>query len=143
MNFVEKDTVLFDTDILIWAQRKNTKAFELIGDAEERFVSTLTYMELLQGARSHADMRIIKSFLSDFDFLTLPLTENIGHRALVYIEEYALASGLRSGDALIAATAVENKLALATGNQKHFKPVRELNLFVFHPYTSSVYVKPK
>lgn len=133
MSFAADDTVLFDTDVLIWAQRKNAKAFELIGDAEERFVSSLTYMELLQGARSHAEIRIVKSFLSDFDFLTLPLTENIGHRALIYIEEYALSSGLRSGDALIAATAVESNLALATGNQKHFKPVRELNLYVFHP----------
>ena len=133
MSFAADVTVLFDTDVLIWAQRKNSKAFELIGDAEERFVSALTYMELLQGARNHAEMRTIKSFISDFDFLTLPLTENIGHRALVYIEEYALASGLRSADALIAATAVENNLALATANQKHFKPIRDLNLFSFHP----------
>jgi len=125
--------VLFDTDILIWAQRKNDKAIELIGDAEERYVSTLTYMELLQGARNHADMKVIRSFLSNFEFMTLPLTENVGHRALIYIEEYALSSGLRSGDALIASTAVENGLALVTANQKHFKPIRELNIYPFRP----------
>ena len=125
--------MLFDTDILIWAQRKNAKACDLIGDAEERFISIQSYMELFQGARNHAEIRIIKSFLSEGVFQTLPLTENVGHRALIYVEEYALASGLRSADAIIAATAVENNLALVTSNQKHFKSVKELNLYVFHP----------
>lgn len=125
--------MLFDTDILIWAQRKNTRAFDLIGNAPERSISVQSYMELLQGARNHAEIRIIKSFLSEMDFRTLPLTENIGHRALIYVEEYALTSGIRSADALIAATAVENNLTLATSNQKHFKAVKELKLRVFHP----------
>lgn len=34
-----------------------------------------------------------------FDLPSFPLTENIGHRALVYVEEYGLASGMRAGDA--------------------------------------------
>lgn len=123
--------MLFDTDVLIWAQRKKADAFELIGNASERFISVQSYMELLQGARNHSEIHVIKSFLSEADFQTLPLTENIGHRALIYIEEYALTAGLRSADAIIAATAVENNLALATSNQKHFKAVKELKLHVF------------
>ena len=125
--------MLFDTDVLIWAQRGHGDAMELIGDAEERYISALTYMELLQGVRNKSEIRVIKSFLTDAVFQTLPLTENIGHRALVYIEEYALSSGLRSADAIIAATAAENNLALVTSNQKHFKPIRELNLYAFRP----------
>ena len=117
--------MLFDTDILIWAQRKNGRALELIAYTPEKFISVQNYMEILQGAKNHAEIRIIKSFLSDADFRTLPFTENIGHRALIYAEEYALASGIRSADALIAATAVENNLVLATSNQKHFKAVKE------------------
>ncbi|MBI2095868.1 MAG: type II toxin-antitoxin system VapC family toxin [Candidatus Omnitrophica bacterium] len=123
--------MLFDTDVLIWAQRKNGDAMELIGDAEERYISALSLMELLQGARDQADMRLIKGFLSDADFQTLPLTEPIGHRALIYIEEYARACGLRCADAIIAATAVEHNLAMVTGNKKHFKPIRDLKLRVF------------
>lgn len=68
-----------------------------------------------------------------FDFIVLPLTENIGHRALIYIEEYALSHGLRAGDAIIAATAAENSMALVSGNAKHFKPIKELKLKVFKP----------
>ena len=68
-----------------------------------------------------------------FDFQILPLSENIGHRALVYVEEYALAAGMRSADALIAATAVERNLELVSSNTKHFKAVGELRLKAFRP----------
>ena len=88
-------------------------------------------MELLQCAKDKAQQRIIKRFLSDFSFLVLPFTENIGHRALVYVEEYGLSSGMRAGDAIIAATATENGLPLCSGNAKHFRAVKELELKIF------------
>jgi predicted nucleic acid-binding protein len=50
-----------------------------------------------------------------------------------FIEEYSLSQGVRTGDAIIAATAVENSLVLATANFKHFKAIKELNLYVFKP----------
>ena len=71
--------------------------------------------------------------MSSFGFITLPLTENIGHRALIYIQEYTLSHGLRAGDAIIAATAAENNMTLVSSNAKHFKPVKELKLKVFTP----------
>lgn len=125
--------MIFDTDILIWAERGNVRAVQLIENSEQRFVSIQTYMELIQGARSHAEMRTIKDFFSKALFQTLPLTENIGHRALIYVEEYALASAMRAGDAIIAATAVENNLTLATSNQKHYRSVKDLKIKVFNP----------
>lgn len=75
----------------------------------------------------------INDFLTAFGFTILPLSENIGHRALIYIEEYALSRGLRAGDAIIAATAVENNMTLVSGNAKHFRPIKELKLKVFKP----------
>ena len=60
-------------------------------------------------------------------------SENIDYRVSVYIEEYALSSGLLAGDAIIAATAVENSMVLATGNRKHFKPIKDLSLKIFRP----------
>ena len=74
-------------------------------------------MELAQGARDRDDLRMIKRFLAELGFTVLPLTENIGHRSLVYIEEYGLSAGLRAGDAIIAATAVENALPLMSERQ--------------------------
>lgn len=82
--------MLFDTDIFIWAQRGNNKAAKIIEAADQRYLSIQTYMELLQGAKNKAQHKYIKDFLLEYNFLTLPLSENIGHRALIYIEEYSL-----------------------------------------------------
>jgi len=124
---------LFDTDIFIWVQRGNVKATRLMEQAEKRYLSVQTYMELLQGAENKKQHQQIKSFLATFDFIVQPLTENIGHRACIYIEEYGLSSGLRAADAIIAATATENNLTLVTSNGKHFKPIKDLNLKIFKP----------
>jgi predicted nucleic acid-binding protein len=90
-------------------------------------------MELLQCARDKQQHRLIKQFIADFAFTLLPLSENIGHRALVYIEEYGLSSGMRAGDAIIAATATENNMMLVSGNARHFKVIKDLELKVFKP----------
>jgi predicted nucleic acid-binding protein len=125
--------MLFDTDILIWIQRGNVKAAHLVDRADERLISVQTFMELLQAARDKRQHAIIKRYLQDLSFSVLPLTENIGHRALVYVEEYGLSSGMRAGDAIVAATATENGLTLATGNARHFRPVKGLALRIFRP----------
>ena len=74
-----------------------------IDGAKDRYLSVQTYMELLQCARDKQQQRRVKHFISDLNFSVLPLTENIGHRALVYVEEHGLLSGMRAGDAIIAA----------------------------------------
>lgn len=133
MVYGEIDIMIFDTDIFIWIQRGNEKATKLMERTEERHLSVQSFVELLQGAKNKKQHKYIKDFLTSFDFSVLPLTENIGHRASIYIEEYTLASGLRSGDAIIAATAIENNLPLVSGNIKHFKMIKELNLKGFRP----------
>jgi hypothetical protein len=125
--------VIFDTDLFIWIQRGNGKAARLVEQEEERLLSLQTYLELLQGAQNQQQHESTKSFLKTFGFATLPLTENIGHRAAVYIEEYALSHGLRAGDALVAATAAERGLTLCTSNAKHFRPIRDLKVRAFKP----------
>jgi hypothetical protein len=125
--------MIFDTDIFIWVQRGNRKAAALMDRTAERFLSVQTLMELLQGAQNKEQQRIVKTFIVDLEFTVLPLTENIGHRALVYIEEYGLSTGMRAGDAIIAATATENGLRLATSNAKHFRAVKDLDLHLFKP----------
>ena len=125
--------MIFDTDIFIWTQRGNEKAAKLMEMSEERHLSIQSFMELLQCANNKKQHKHIKDFLTSFDFLVLPLTENIGHRASIYIEEYTLASSLRSGDAIIAATAVENNLPLVSSNVKHFRMIKELKLKSFKP----------
>ena len=125
--------MLLDTDILIWVFRGNPKAARLVDRVEDRHISVVSYMELVQGARDRRELRAIKSFLSEYGFQIMPLSENIGHRASIYVEEYGLSLALRVADALIAATAVENNQPLCSGNRKHYKPIKELDLRVFRP----------
>ncbi|MFZ0614169.1 MAG: type II toxin-antitoxin system VapC family toxin [Desulfobacterales bacterium] len=126
-------SLIFDTDIFIWIQRGNQKAAELIDRSSERYLSVYSYLELLQTANDGRQQDYVHDFLSSFDFTALPLTENVGHRALIYIEAYSLSHGLRAGDAIIAATASENNMTLVSGNAKHFKPIKGLKLKVFRP----------
>ena len=123
--------MIYDTDILIWVQRGNESAAKLIEKDENRHLSIQGYMELLQGAKNKTQHKYVKDFISDFEFYILPFTENIGHRALIYVEEYSLSSNMRAGDAIIAATAVENNMVLVSSNVKHFKVVNELQLKAF------------
>ena len=125
--------MIFDTDIFIWVQRGNSKAARLIDKCEDRYLSIQSYMVLLQGAKNKTHHKYVKDFISEFGFSVLPLSENIGHRALIYVEEYALSANMRAGDAIIAATAVENNLPMVSSNAKHFRAVKELQLKVFKP----------
>ncbi len=125
--------MIFDTDIFIWAQRGNEKAAKLFEKEEEKYLSIQTYMELLQHAKNKTQHKYTKDFLTAFGFIVLPLTENIGHRASIYIEEYTLSSRLGSGDAIVAATAVENNMILASSNVKHFRVIKELQFKTFKP----------
>ena len=125
--------MLFDTDVLIWVFRGNVKAARLVDSTEERRISTISYMELLQGARNRQEMKQIKTFLSDHQIEIVPLSENIGHRASIYVEEHGLRMAFSASDAIIAATAAELGLTLCTANQKHYKPIKDLDLKVFRP----------
>ena len=125
--------MIFDTDIFIWVQRGNEKAAKQMEKYEEKYLSIQSYMELFKGAENKAQHKYVKDFITSYGFIVLPFTENIGHRASIYIEEYALSSGLRSGDAIIAATAVENNMPLFSSNAKHFKMIKELKLKIFEP----------
>lgn len=119
--------MIFDTDVVIFAQQGRPAAKAAILAADERAISLQTLLELLQTNRGKAEHRLVKSFLRDAEFAVLPLTENIGHRAAIYMEEYGPSSGLQAGDAVIAATAVENGMPLMSGNARHFRGIKELH----------------
>ena len=123
--------MIFDTDVMIWAFRGNSRALKSIDDAGSRTISAVTYMELLQGVRNKDEMREMKRFLSKLSFSTLPITANISTRATAIMEETALKSDLGVCDALIFATACETGETLLSGNKKHFKEVVLLNAIEF------------
>jgi predicted nucleic acid-binding protein len=123
----------FDSDVLIWFSRGEPEAAELIRVTPDRSISIVVLMEVLQGARSKQDMRIIKESFTSLRFRVLPLGESIGHTAAALIDEHALSTGLHLEDALIAATAIDTGGLLATASTRHFGPIRGLALKAFRP----------
>lgn len=123
--------MIFDTDVVIFALRGNRRAAELIDRDELPVISVVSYLELARGARDKAELRDVGRFLKHVGLHTLPLSENIGFQARIYIEEYGLKSGLGVADSLIAATAADAQLTLCSGNAKHFRTISDLDLRVF------------
>lgn len=125
--------MIFDSDVLIWFERGNRNALSVLEAAPRRYLSVFSRMELVQGARNRRHLAAIEDYLATFDFIVLPLTENVGHRALIYVEQYALSHGLSAADAVIAATATESNLTLVSSNARHFRPIKGLNFKAFTP----------
>jgi len=123
--------MIFDTDVIIWALRGDEKACSLLDETKELALSVITYMELLKGASSKHHASEIHRIINKYEFNIMPVNENIGHRAFIYIEEYGFNSGMGVPDALIAATAAESGMILCTGNYKDFKEIKDLEVKVF------------
>lgn len=123
--------MMFDTDVLIWASRGNVKAARVIDAATDRTLSIVSFMELVQGARSKLEIRQIQQSLRQLQFRILPLSEAIGATAAGLIEKHALTHGIQLADALIAATAMESGQPLCSANAKHFRPVGGLSRVAF------------
>ena len=121
---------LLDTNILIFALRSDPKALDFL-DALERkkeraCISVVTRTEILAGMRPHEEERTLE-LLDSLE--NLPVDEAIADRAGRLIYQYARQGvQLSFADALIAATALEHDLTLATTNPKHF-PMPELRLY--------------
>lgn len=125
--------MLFDTDVIIWTLRGNELAAKRIDEEKRLEISAVSYMELIKGARDKRELLSIRRYLNDLGFRIIPISENISHRAIIYMEEHAQKSGMDMADALIAATAVENTQPLCTANDKHYKVISDLQLSVFRP----------
>ena len=69
--------MLFDTDVLIWALHGSAKAAKEVDEDDNRFISAVNYMELIQRARNKREQTLIKQFLNALDFTVLPITEAV------------------------------------------------------------------
>ena len=127
--------MIVDTDILIWYFRGDEAARRFLARIpfSERTVSALTVMELLQGCRDQRESRDTAIFVSDNLSAVIHPDEVISRRAIQLLGLYALRAGLRVVDALIAATALEHSVALATANVRHYRPITGLSVIGFRP----------
>ena len=125
--------MVIDTDVIIWYLRGNTKAFELIENAETFSISVVTYMELVQGMRNKKELNTLRQALHAWNSKILYISEEISAKAMFAVEQHFLSHSMQLADALIGATAITYGLALVTGNDKHYKVMKEIQLKKFLP----------
>lgn len=123
--------MIFDSDVLIWFFRGNEGAKKIVRGNIPFSISAVSYMELLQGALNKQELLGIKKFLEKSETKIIPMNEEITHRAMEYVENYALSDSMELADALIASTAIENNETLCTANGKHYKCVPDLQMDLF------------
>lgn len=124
--------VVVDTDILIDVGLETQAAIDYLQNVERDstlIVSAITKMELVVGCRNKGELRIVEQFLNRF--CLVKLDEIITDRAIDLLQRYRLSHGLLIPDALIAATALSYKAALASKNQKDYRFIDGLTLLAY------------
>jgi len=123
--------ILIDTDVLIWYLRGNQKAYDLIHSLSEFCISSITYMELVQGMRNKQELRTLQKTLKQWNVKTIYVNEEISAKALFFVEEYFLSHSMELADSMIAATSSMYGMKLITANDKHYRVVKDLDIQVF------------
>ena len=127
------DTMLIDTDVIIWYMRGNVNARDYF-HANPRFhISVITYMELVQGMQNKRELQALRRALRSWKAEIIYVNEEISSKAMFYVEQHYLSHSLQLADALIGATAVSYGIPLFTGNYKHYKIIKGLDVITFKP----------
>ena len=123
--------MLIDTDVLIWYMRGNENAYQVIENVDTLFISVVTYMELVQGLRNKKELNHLRKALHGWNAHILYVSEEISAKAMFYVEQHFLSHSMQLADALIGATAIARGLPMLTGNDKHYKVMKELEIKKF------------
>ena len=125
--------MIIDTDVLIWYLRGNENARKAVNANIPFNVSVINYMELVQGMNDKRELRILQKSLREWSTGILQINENISSRAMFLVEDYFLSHSMEMGDAIIAATALENHEILLTANEKHYRFIPNIQINRFKP----------
>ena len=123
--------LLIDTDVLIWYMRGNESAYGAIEGNLPFSISVVTYIELVQGMRNKDELNCLRKTLKDWETKILYISEEISAKAMFYVEQHYLSHSLHLADALIGATAVSYGLPILTGNDKHYKVIKHVQIKKF------------
>lgn len=125
---------LFDTDTISLFLRNEpkvmSKANEYLKFHKGFTFSIITRFEILRGLK----VKNARRQITNFGFICLQsreinLTEKIINRASeIYADLYKSGRLIGDADILIAATAIENNLAIVTNNENHFNRIAGLQI---------------
>ena len=125
--------MLVDTDVLIWYLKGNENAYQVIENSNNFFISVVTYMELVQGMRNKKELNNLRKALHIWNAKILYISEEISAKAMFYVEQHFLSHSMQLADALIGATAIAYGNPVLTGNDKHYKVLKDLKIKRFRP----------
>jgi predicted nucleic acid-binding protein len=125
--------VLMDTDVLIWYMRGNEKAYDAIETSNSFSISVVTYMELVQGMKNKKELISLRQALQGWNTKILYISEEISAKAMFFVEQHFLSHSMELADALLGATAITHGLPILTGNDKHYKVLKGLEVQKFIP----------
>ncbi|MCL2722639.1 MAG: type II toxin-antitoxin system VapC family toxin [Treponema sp.] len=123
--------MLIDTDVIIWHLRGNTKAKKIIIANIPFKISVVTYLELLQGMRDKNELKDLQKQLKNWSTEIIQINDSISTYAMFLVENYYLSHALETGDAIIAATSLENNETLLTANHKHYSYIPNIQVQKF------------
>jgi len=116
---------LIDTDVMIDVSRGSVAAATFVDSLEDITISIITAHELIVGARNHRDAAAIDGLIRTFP-VHADLRAEITGLAYDLLRRYAKSDGLRTFDALLAATAIAEGFTLVSRNRKHFQMIGDL-----------------
>lgn len=125
--------MIIDTDVLIWYMKGNEKAYKAVEDSANFNISVVTYMELVQGMRNKNELNNLRRALHGWNTKILYISEEISVKAMFFVEQHYLSHSIQVADALIGATAISHGLPILTGNDKHYKILKDLQIQKFRP----------
>ena len=123
-------TVLVDSDILIEVSRGRNAAvvskwIDLSNSDAAVLYSPVSVAELWADARPNEHDTLNYLFRA---LTCIPIDEEVGRQAGIYLRQYRRSHGIEIADALIAATVAANRAQLWTRNRKHY-PMKEVSFF--------------
>jgi len=123
--------MIIDTDVLIWYMKGNEKAYKAIENTNNFFISVVTYIELVQGMRNKNELYNLRRALHAWNSKILYISEEISVKAMFFVEQHYLSHSIHLADALIGATAIAYGLPVLTGNDKHYKILKDMQIKKF------------
>lgn len=117
--------ILIDTDVLIDFLRGNKKAIELIDKLSSHIIlSPIVIAELYAGVKGENELEALDNFISLFRIA--PITSEVAKAGGLYKRDFGKSYGVGLADAILAATADNEKADLKTLNVKHYPMIKGL-----------------
>ena len=125
--------MIIDTDVLIWYLRGSENARKIIHANIPFKISVISYLELIRGIQDERELVILKNHLKKWAAEIIQINKDISSRAMFLVEDFHVSRSLEFGDAIIAATALENHETLLTANHKKYGFIPNIQIHKCRP----------